>query len=137
VKKPPRKRAARRKPKVAPDPPPAPLDPAPAPPAPSSSLPVPAARPSIESVPRDALARYFAEVGRYPLLSREEELELAERVHESNDPEAAQKLVLSNLRLVVKIALEYRRVWTNLLDLIQEGTWACCRACAASTRRAA
>ena len=121
MKKPPRKRAARRKPKVAPDPPPAPLDPAPAPPAPSSSLPVPAARPSIESVPRDALARYFAEVGRYPLLSREEELELAERVHESNDPEAAQKLVLSNLRLVVKIALEYRRVWTNLLDLIQEG----------------
>jgi len=127
VKKPPRKRAAKRKAKPAPAPDPAP---APAPsatpaeppePARSSSLPVPAPRPSLETVPRDALARYFAEVGRYPLLSREEELELATRVHDANDSEAAQKLVLSNLRLVVKIALEYRRVWTNLLDLIQEG----------------
>ena len=127
MKKPPRKRAAKRKAKPAPAPDPAP---APAPsatpaeppePARSSSLPVPAPRPSLETVPRDALARYFAEVGRYPLLSREEELELATRVHDANDSEAAQKLVLSNLRLVVKIALEYRRVWTNLLDLIQEG----------------
>jgi RNA polymerase sigma-32 factor len=85
------------------------------------TLPIPAPRSSLEGVPRDTLQRYFAEVGRYPLLSREEELELATRVHDANDPEAAQKLVLSNLRLVVKIALEYRRVWTNLLDLIQEG----------------
>ena len=87
----------------------------------ATSLPVPAAASGLDRVPRDAVARYFAEVGKYPLLSREEELALATRVHESNDPEAAQKLVLSNLRLVVKIALEYRRVWTNLLDLIQEG----------------
>ena len=89
--------------------------------APEQRLPVPAGRASLEAVPRDTLARYFSEVGKYPLLSREEELELAQRVFKSNDPEAAQKLVLSNLRLVVKIALEYRRVWTNLLDLIQEG----------------
>ncbi len=88
---------------------------------PEKHLPVPAPLSSLEAIPRDTLERYFSEVGKYPLLSREEELELAQRVHGSNDPEAAQKLVLSNLRLVVKIALEYRRVWTNLLDLIQEG----------------
>ncbi len=72
-------------------------------------------------VRQDALDRYFAEVGRHPLLSREEEHALAVRVREQMDPEAAEKLVLSNLRLVAKIAGEYRRVWTNLLDLIQEG----------------
>ncbi len=86
-----------------------------------SSLPVPLLPAGLETVPRDLLARYFAEVGRYALLSREEEFALAERVFATGDPEAAQKLVLSNLRLVVKIALEYRRVWTNPLDLIQEG----------------
>jgi RNA polymerase sigma-32 factor len=72
-------------------------------------------------VPSDPLDRYFWEISRYPLLTREEEHELALRVHDEGDPEAAQKLVLSNLRLVIKIAMEYRRVWTNLLDLIQEG----------------
>jgi RNA polymerase sigma-32 factor len=72
-------------------------------------------------VRQDALDRYFAEVGRHPLLSREEEHALAVRVREHMDAEAAERLVLSNLRLVAKIAGEYRRVWTNLLDLIQEG----------------
>lgn len=72
-------------------------------------------------VPREPLAAYFAEVGKYPLLTPEEERALAIRVFEHNDPEAAQKLALANLRLVVKIALEYRRVWTQTLDLIQEG----------------
>lgn len=86
-----------------------------------TALPVPATPRGLESVPRDTLSRYFHEVGRYALLSREEEFALAERVHASGDPDAAQKLVLSNLRLVVKIALEYRRIWTNPLDLIQEG----------------
>ena len=76
---------------------------------------------SSELVPRDALDRYFQEIGRYPLLSREEEHALAVQVRESGDAEAARKLVVSNLRLVVKIAMDYRRVWTNLLDLIQEG----------------
>ena len=119
VTKPPRRRAPKAEP--APDAKPAP-EPAIEPAAKAATrLPVPAGRSSLESVPRDTLARYFSEVGKYPLLTREEELELAQRVHGANDPEAAQKLVLSNLRLVVKIALEYRRVWTNLLDLIQEG----------------
>jgi RNA polymerase sigma-32 factor len=87
----------------------------------ATSLPVPVIPPGHASVPRDTLARYFVEVGRYALLSRKEEFALAERVFASGDPDAAEKLVLSNLRLVVKIALEYRRVWTNPLDLIQEG----------------
>ena len=45
-------------------------------------------------IPQDELSRYFAEIGQYPLLTREEETELATRVHESGDPEAAQKLVV-------------------------------------------
>jgi RNA polymerase sigma-32 factor len=70
----------------------------------------------------DPLQRYLQEVGQYGLLSREEEKELAIRVREHGDPEAAYRLVTSNLRLVVKIALEFQRVWMqNLLDLIQEG----------------
>ncbi len=72
-------------------------------------------------VPQDSLSLYFAELGKYPLLTGEEERELAILVHDHKDPDAAEKLVLSNLRLVVKIAMEYRRVWANLLDLIQEG----------------
>jgi RNA polymerase sigma-32 factor len=54
-------------------------------------------------------------------ITREEEHELAVRWIEEGDVEAAKQLVLSNLRLVVKIAMEYRRAWTNSLDLIQEG----------------
>ena len=76
---------------------------------------------TIELVPQDTLGRYFAEVGKHSLLTGEEERELAILVHDHEDPEAAEKLVLSNLRLVVKIAMEYRRIWTSLLDLIQEG----------------
>ncbi|MBW1708448.1 MAG: RNA polymerase factor sigma-32 [Deltaproteobacteria bacterium] len=70
----------------------------------------------------DPLKRYFYEVGKHPLLSREEEIELAIRVREHRDQEAAYRLVTSNLRLVIKIALDFHRNWTkNLLDLIQEG----------------
>ena len=70
----------------------------------------------------DPLQQYLQEVGQYGLLSREEEKELAIRVREHGDPEAAYRLVTSNLRLVVKIAVEFQRVWMqNLLDLIQEG----------------
>jgi RNA polymerase sigma-32 factor len=70
----------------------------------------------------DPLQRYLAEISRYRLLTREQELELGARVHDDKDSEAAYILVTANLRLVVKIALEFQRVWMqNLLDLIQEG----------------
>jgi RNA polymerase sigma-32 factor len=69
----------------------------------------------------DTLTRYMAQLRAYPPISREEEQVLARRWSESGDVEAARQLVVSNLRLVVKIAMEYRRAWTNALDLIQEG----------------
>jgi RNA polymerase sigma-32 factor len=70
----------------------------------------------------DPLQRYLSEISTYRLLTREEERELGIRVREHGDKEAAYALVTSNLRLVVKIALEFQRVWMqNLLDLIQEG----------------
>lgn len=70
---------------------------------------------------RDPLAAYMGEVRRHPLLTREEEHELAVRWIEQGDRDAGRVLVTSNLRLVVKIAHEYRRAYTNLLDLVQEG----------------
>ena len=70
----------------------------------------------------DPLQRYLSEISKYKLLTREEEKELGIRVQEYQDNEAAYILITSNLRLVVKIALEFQRVWMqNLLDLIQEG----------------
>ena len=73
-------------------------------------------------VPFDPLRHYLHDISRYPILSAEEEREAAIRYREFGDKEAVLKLVVSNLRLVVKIALEHHRYWTtNLLDLIQEG----------------
>ena len=70
----------------------------------------------------DPLQRYLSEISKYNLLTREEEVALGKQVQEHGDQEAAYRLVTSNLRLVVKIALEFQRVWMqNLLDLIQEG----------------
>jgi RNA polymerase sigma-32 factor len=69
----------------------------------------------------DALTAYMAALGKHPPISREEEHEIALRWTEQGDLDAARRLVLSNLRLVVKIAMEYRRAWTNVLDLIQSG----------------
>jgi RNA polymerase sigma-32 factor len=72
-------------------------------------------------VPFDPLSRYFAELRRFPVLSREEEVEIARRYKERGDPKDAYRLVTANLRLVVKIANEFARASKNLLDLIQEG----------------
>jgi len=68
----------------------------------------------------DALQLFFNELRKYPLLSKEEEIELAQRV-ERGDLEAKEKLINSNLRLVVSNARRYMRQDLNLLDLIQEG----------------
>ena len=69
----------------------------------------------------DALSRYLQEISRHPLLTREEEHELAAKFKETQDPAIAYRLVTANLRLVVKIAMEFRRAAFNVLDLIQEG----------------
>jgi RNA polymerase primary sigma factor len=70
----------------------------------------------------DSVQMYLKEIGQYPLLTGEEEVELAKRI-ERNDEAARQKLAVSNLRLVVSIAKKYvgRSANLSLLDLIQEG----------------
>jgi RNA polymerase sigma-32 factor len=73
-------------------------------------------------VPYDPLQMYLMEIKNFRLLTREEEIELAIRVREKKDQKAAYILVTANLRLVVKIAMDFHRYWTkSLLDLIQEG----------------
>lgn len=64
---------------------------------------------------------YIAEINRFPILTAEEEYLLAVKLREENSMEAAEKLVISNLRFVVKIAHEYRNYRVKLSDLIQEG----------------
>jgi len=70
----------------------------------------------------DPLQKYLQEISKYPVLSREEEEKIAKEYYKTKDPRLAYKLVVSNLRLVVKIALEFQKFWAyNFLDLIQEG----------------
>lgn len=69
----------------------------------------------------DPLSQYIKEINRYELLSLEQEKILTKALAESGDIEIARKLVLHNLRLVVKISMEYRSAWQNVMDLIQEG----------------
>jgi len=70
----------------------------------------------------DPLQRYIREANRYSLLTPQEEKEITTAFRETEDPDLAYKLITSNLRLVIKIALEFQKYWMkNLLDLIQEG----------------
>lgn len=69
----------------------------------------------------DALQAYMREVQRHPLLSTDEEHKLAVEYKTSEDRDVAARLVSANLRLVVKIAYEYRRAYRNMMDLVQEG----------------
>jgi RNA polymerase primary sigma factor len=68
----------------------------------------------------DALQLFLNEAGRWPLLTKEEEVELAKRI-ERGDVEAKERMINSNLRLVVSIAKRYQGHGLSLLDLIQEG----------------
>lgn len=70
----------------------------------------------------DPLQKYLQEISKYPVLSREEEEAIARAYYKTKDPRLAYKLVISNLRLVAKIALEFQKFWAyNFIDLIQEG----------------
>jgi RNA polymerase sigma-32 factor len=82
-------------------------------PSPSSGSLVPA---------RNLVERFLSEVRRYPRLTDDEERVLGKAVRERGDREAARKLVVHNLRLVVAIAYQYRRAWANILDIFQEGS---------------
>ena len=73
---------------------------------------------------QSSLAIYLHDIGQYPLLNAEQELELGRRIKEENDEEARQTLINSNLRLVVSVAKPFHNAYTNmsLEDLILEGT---------------
>ena len=88
---------------------------------PAASDALPAVHAAGEQGHVSALTRYMAQLRHHAPISREEEHALALRWVKEGDVEAARQLVLANVRLVVKIAMEYRRAWANTLDLIQEG----------------
>ncbi len=85
----------------------------------ASRVAVPAAEQSL--VPVDPLRKYLWEIRMFPELTAEEEKELAQ-LSRRGDQEATARLITSNLRLVVRIAFMYNRVYSNTLDLIQEGS---------------
>ncbi|MBS3736651.1 MAG: sigma-70 family RNA polymerase sigma factor [Candidatus Bipolaricaulota bacterium] len=69
---------------------------------------------------KNPVKAYFDEIGERPLLKREEEVQLAQRIEEG-DEEAKEELAVANLRLVISIAKKYRNFGLSFLDLIQEG----------------
>ncbi len=79
----------------------------------------PANEPGLARV--DALQAYMREVQRHPLLSTDEEHKLAIEYTQGQSADIAARLITANLRLVVKIAYEYRRAYRNMMDLVQEG----------------
>ncbi|MCM2280810.1 MAG: RNA polymerase factor sigma-32 [Bdellovibrionaceae bacterium] len=89
-------------------------------PAARKKLPVPVTQ-ETGTTSDDPVTTYLAEIRKYPLLTKEQEYDLAVRFREHKDPNAAEQLVTANLRFVVKIATEYSRFGAKLIDLIQEG----------------
>ena len=81
----------------------------------------------LASATTDALQLFMNEIRRYPLLTAEDEVELAKRI-EQGDLEAKDRMINSNLRLVVSIAKKYQGQELSLLDLIQEGIFGLIRA---------
>jgi len=77
---------------------------------------------NLPALSNPALHRYLQEISQYELLTREETDELAVRFREDGDQDAAYRLVSANLRLVVKVAMDFQKYWMqNFMDLIQEG----------------
>ena len=64
---------------------------------------------------------YLIEIGQYPLLNQEQELELGRRIKEEGDEDAREQLINSNLRLVVYIAKQYKNNYVGIEDLVAEG----------------
>jgi RNA polymerase sigma-32 factor len=90
--------------------------------APQQALMLTSSDENLPALSNPALHRYLQEISQYELLSREETEELAVRFQETGDPDAAYRLVSSNLRLVVKVAMDFQKYWMqNFMDLIQEG----------------
>jgi len=85
----------------------------------SSLLPTVAQDTSITRV--DPLTKYLSEIRQYEGLTEEEERDLAIKLQETSDSNAAYRLTTSHLMLVVRIAMTFRRQWQNMMDLIQEG----------------
>src|SRR5512146_329639 len=75
----------------------------------------------------DPLSQYLHEIGRYRLLPQADDVQLANRI-EHGDPQAKERLINANLRLVVFLAKHYERPGVPLLDLIQEGALGLIRA---------
>jgi len=73
------------------------------------------------STETDSLRIYLSQIENYPILTREEESRLASLYRDTGDEKAAQTLITSNLRFVVRVALGYRNYGVRLMDLIQEG----------------
>jgi RNA polymerase sigma-32 factor len=80
-----------------------------------------AAKTSDDMQSHDSFRTYLYEISKTRVLTKEEEIETALRIKRHGDRAAEQKLVTGNLRLVVKIAMDYHRFHLNILDLIQEG----------------
>src|SRR6476661_1353523 len=89
--------------------------------------PPPPPAPVVQESTTDALQLFLRDAGRHPLLTAAQEVELAKRI-ERGDPQAKQRMIQSNLRLVVSIAKNYRNQGLPFLDLIQEGTLGLIRA---------
>jgi RNA polymerase sigma-32 factor len=70
---------------------------------------------------KNSLETYLAQINRFPLLTQDEEFQLAVKYRKYDDIEAAQKLITSNLRFVVKVAFEYKSYGAKIQDLVQEG----------------
>ncbi len=86
-----------------------------------AELPAPSPADRLELARLNPLRRYLLEIKNYPALDADGERRLALRYRDEGDQEAANRLITANLGVVVKIALMYNRVYSNALDLIQEG----------------